>query len=62
MKERILNYLRGKSILVLGFGREGRSTLNFIRQNLPDAQIAIADQAEISDEDVVKNTTINVRI
>jgi UDP-N-acetylmuramoylalanine--D-glutamate ligase len=58
MKERILNYLRGKSILVLGFGREGRSTLNFIRQNLPDAQIAIADQAEISDEDVVKNTTI----
>ena len=58
MKEQIIDFLRGKSILILGFGREGRSSLNFIRQNLPDAVVAIADQAEITDDDVVKNTTI----
>lgn len=58
MKNQIIEFLRGKSILILGFGREGRSSLNFIRQNLPDAIVAIADQAEITDEDVVKNTTI----
>ena len=57
MKEQILDYLRNKSILILGFGREGRSSLDFIRKNLPEAQVAIADQAEIVD-DVVKNTTI----
>ena len=58
MKEKILEYLRNKSILILGFGREGRSSLNFIHENLPEAKIAIVDQAQIDDEDVVKNTTI----
>lgn len=58
MKEKILEYLRHKSILILGFGREGRSSLKFIRENLPEAKVAIADQAQIDDEDVVKNTTI----
>lgn len=58
MKEKILEYLRSKSILILGFGREGRSSLKFIRENLPEAKVAIADQAQIDDEDVVKNTTI----
>ncbi len=58
MKDQILDFLRDKSILILGFGREGRSSLNYIRQNLPDAKVAIADQADIADEDVVKTTTI----
>lgn len=58
MKEKILEYLRNKSILILGFGREGRSSLSFIRENLPEAKVAIADQAQIDDEDVAKNTTI----
>lgn len=58
MKEQIINYLRNKSILILGFGREGRSSYNFLRKELPDATIAIADQKEITDENVVKNTTI----
>ena len=57
MKDQILDYLRGKSILILGFGREGRSSFDFIRKNLPEAQLAIADQSEIND-DVVKNTTV----
>ena len=57
MKDQIIEFLRDKSILILGFGREGRSSLEFIRQNLPEATVAIADQAEITD-DVVKNTTV----
>ncbi len=58
MKEQIVNYLRGKKILILGFGREGKSSLNFIRQNLPEATVAIADQNPIDDPDVVNITTI----
>lgn len=58
MKEQILDYLRNKSILILGFGREGRSSLEFIHKNLPGANVAIADQADISDDSVVENTTL----
>jgi len=44
MFELILNRLRGKSILILGFGREGRSTLRFLTKYLPDAQVDVADK------------------
>ena len=57
MKEQIVEFLRGKKILILGFGREGKSTLAFLERELPDAQIAIADIAEIDDPSVVKYTT-----
>ena len=43
----ILNRLRGKRILVLGFGREGRSTLCFLNKYLPDAVVAVADAKEM---------------
>ena len=43
----ILNRLRGKRILVLGFGREGRSTLCFLNKYLPDAVVALADKNEM---------------
>lgn len=35
--------LVGKKILILGFGREGRSSLRFITRQLPDAQVYVAD-------------------
>lgn len=44
MFDLILNRLRGKRILVLGFGREGRSTLAFLQKHLPDAVVAVADK------------------
>ncbi len=44
MKQEIINFLTGKKILILGFGREGKSAYNFIRANLPDAELIIADQ------------------
>ncbi len=58
MKEQIIEFLKGKKILILGFGREGKSTLAFLRRELPDADIEIADQKPINDPDVVDITTI----
>ena len=49
MFDLILNRLRGKRILVLGFGREGKSTLAFLRKYLPDAMVAVADKNEMED-------------
>lgn len=44
MFELILNKLHGKRILILGFGREGESTLRFLNKYLPDAIVAVADK------------------
>lgn len=44
MFDLILNRLRGKRILILGFGREGKSSLAFVRKYLPEAQVAVADK------------------
>ena len=57
MKEQIIEKLRGQKILILGFGREGKSTLTFLNRELPDAEIAIADINPIEDESAVKYTT-----
>ncbi len=42
-------------MLVLGFGREGKSTLSYIRKHLPEKQITIADKNEPSVEDIYTN-------
>ena len=39
-----LNQLRDKSILILGLGVEGRSTLRFLRAPFPDKTLGLADQ------------------
>lgn len=57
MKQIIIDILKDKKILILGFGREGKSTLAFLQRELPDAEIAIADQNPIEDESVVNITT-----
>ena len=49
MFDLILNRLRGKRILVLGFGREGKSTLRFLKKYLPEAEVAVADRNEMED-------------
>lgn len=51
LSERIADFLRGKKILILGFGREGKSSYEFLRQNLPEQKVVIADreQVEIND-------------
>lgn len=52
MKQEIINYLTGKSILILGYGREGKSALDFVRANLPDTRVAVADQQTLTLDDV----------
>ena len=37
--------LKNKSILILGFGREGKSSLNFLNKHFPEKKIGIADQS-----------------
>ncbi len=50
----IIEFLKDKSVLILGFGREGRSTYNYIRKYLPTKMLAIGDGKEqkIDDENV----------
>ncbi len=39
-----LQDLKNKSILILGFGREGQSTLEFLQKHFPQKEIGITDQ------------------
>lgn len=42
----LVTYLKDKKILILGFGREGKSTYNLIRKYLKEQEIYISDQKE----------------
>lgn len=47
LKKKINNFLSNKSILILGFGREGKSTLKYINENnICYTRLAIADKNE----------------
>ncbi len=41
--KKMLDGIKGKKLLILGFGREGRSSLHLLRKFLPDADFAVAD-------------------
>lgn len=42
----IIEFLKDKSVLILGFGREGKSTYNYIRKYLPEKTLFIGDAKE----------------
>lgn len=44
MIENIVNRLNDKHILILGFGREGKSTLRFVQKFVSYASVAVADR------------------
>lgn len=46
MRTTLEKLFKGKKILILGFGREGKSTLNLLRRWFTDLRIAVADQDE----------------
>ena len=50
MKNDIIQYLRNKSILILGYGREGKTALKFVQENLPDNAVAVADKNPVEVE------------
>lgn len=49
--KKLIDYLRDKEILILGFGREGRSTYSLIRRHLPKKRLLIADIREFKIND-----------
>ncbi|MDR2409486.1 MAG: UDP-N-acetylmuramoyl-L-alanine--D-glutamate ligase [Bacteroidales bacterium] len=51
----IIEKLNHKNILLLGFGKEGVSTYNFIRTYLPRVAITIANQSDIVDKSIFSN-------
>ncbi len=57
MFQMLIEYLRERKVLILGFGREGRSTYDVIRRNLPDKHIGIADMRQIELDDA--NVTLH---
>ena len=56
MLDSIFKRLRGKRILIAGFGREGQSTLRFLQKFLPHAVIGIADKNESAFKSIDKQT------
>ena len=40
----LLNYVENKRILILGFGKEGKSTYNFLRSHFEEKKLFIADK------------------
>ncbi len=47
----IIEYIKDKKILILGFGREGKSTYNYIRKHLPDKKLCIGDKNKVEIDD-----------
>ena len=54
MIEKIIEKLKNKHIAILGFGREGISSYNFIRKHLKNEKITIIDKVDKSNEDIFK--------
>jgi len=59
MINKILEKLNNKKILILGYGREGKSTYSFIRKYYPDMIIGIYDRHEIKDS--LQNVTLHCK-
>lgn len=57
MINQICDKLNNKKLLILGYGREGRSTYRFIRKHFPDMIVGIYDQNEIKES--LQNVTIH---
>lgn len=56
MYQSLIDYFKDKTVLILGFGREGISTYNFLREYYPQKSIAVADKADVKIDD--KNVTL----
>lgn len=55
MLPKIIEFLKDKKILILGFGREGKSSFSYIRKYLPEKEITVADGKEQTLPDAFTN-------
>lgn len=46
--QNLIEYIKDKKILILGFGREGKSTYNFIRKYLPEKHLTVGDRNTVT--------------
>ena len=46
MYNKIINKIKDKSLVIIGFGKEGKSSYNFIRKYLPNKKVTIVDRNE----------------
>lgn len=51
MLQQLIDFFNNNSLLLLGFGREGRSTYNFIRKYLPQKKLTVADANSVKIDD-----------
>ncbi|MBQ6930675.1 MAG: UDP-N-acetylmuramoyl-L-alanine--D-glutamate ligase [Clostridia bacterium] len=51
MYQQLIDFFRDKTVLILGFGREGKATLNFLRKHYPDRKFYIADKNAVTLDD-----------
>ena len=52
MFPKIKEFLNNKDILILGFGKEGRSTLNFVKKHIKYKNLTVADKNLIESHDL----------
>ena len=64
MYNKIIEKLKDKTIAILGFGKEGKSTYNFIRRHLPNKKITILDKFDITknNDSLLKDDNIDIII
>lgn len=55
MYKYLIDELKDKNICILGFGKEGKSTYNFIRRHLNNIHLTIIDKNDISDSECLNN-------
>lgn len=46
MEQKLIDFFDNKKVLILGFGREGRSTYDFLKSKVPSCNITVADAKE----------------
>ena len=51
MHQKLIDFFRNKSVLILGLGREGRATLGFLRRYYPEMHITVADKNPVQVDD-----------
>ncbi len=59
MLDNLIKYLDNKKVLILGFGREGKSTYKLIRKYLNKKHIYISDKELVEDENLKQDKNIS---
>lgn len=56
----ITEFLTDKTVLIMGYGREGRSTYNYIRKHMPGFPLVICDKNDISDDTLSRDPNVKL--